>query len=144
MYIKPSYVKLILMTPLVMAVLSVLFALSGSYFLHSLTMLFVLFVAVIYVIDLVGFIGVLIKGQLERFLSRIPYVDMKSWINSLIVLVLFYASSGILAETSGNIGKMLIVIVNIGVVFTCLVKTYKIFVFQKRKYDDYGDEDDGF
>ena len=144
MYIKPSYVKLILMTPLIMAVLSFLFAVSGSHFLYGLTMLFVLFVAVIYVIDLAGFIGVLIKGQLERFLSRIPYVDMKSWISSLIVLALFYASNGSLTEMSGQIGKVLIIIVNIGVVFTFLVKTYKIFVFQKKKYDDFDDENEDF
>lgn len=144
MYIKPSYVKLILMTPLIMAILSFLFAVSGSHFLYALTMLFVLFVAVIYVIDLASFIGVLIKGQLERFLSRIPYVDIKSWISSLIVLALFYASNGSLTEMSGQIGKVLIIIVNIGVVFTFLVKTYKIFVFQKKKYDDFDDENEGF
>lgn len=144
MYIKPSYVKFILITPLIMAVLSFLFTVSGSNFLYGLTMLFVLFVAVIYVIDLAGFIGVLIKGQLERFLSRIPYVDMKSWISSLIVLALFYASNGSLTEMSGQIGKVLIIIVNIGVVFTFLVKTYKIFVFQKKKYDDFDDENENF
>ncbi|EPP7233807.1 hypothetical protein ACTOJ1_000714 [Shigella flexneri] len=144
MYIKPSYVKLILMTPLIMAALSFLFAVSGSHFVYSLTMLFVLFVAIIYVVDLAGFIGVLIKGQFDRFISRIPYVDMKSWISSLIVLALFYASNGSLAEVSGQIGKALIVVVNIGVVFTFLVKTYKIFVFQKKKYDDFDDENDEF
>lgn len=144
MYIKPSYVKFILMTPLIMAVLSFLFSVSEKNFLYSLTMLFVLFVAIIYVIDIAGFIGVLIKGQLDRFMSRIPHVDMKSWISSLIVLALFYISNGTLAEFSGQIGKMLIVIVNIGVVFTFLVKTYKIFIFQKKKYDDFENDNDDF
>jgi len=142
MYIKPKYVNFILMTPLIMAVLSFLFSLSNSQAVYYLTMIFVLFVAVIYAVDLVCFIGVLLKGQFDRFIARIPYVNMKSWIISLAVVALFYSSNHNLAEVSGQIGKLLILIVNLGVIFTFLVKTYKLFIFQKKRYDNFDESDD--
>lgn len=141
MYIKPKYVKFILMTPLIMAVLSFLFSLSGSQAVYYLTMILVLFVAVIYAIDLICFIGVVLKGQFDRFIRRIPDVDMKSWLISLTVVALFYASNNSLAEVSGQIGRLLILIVNLGVIFTFLVKTYKLFIFQKKRYNDFDEED---
>lgn len=142
MYIKPKYVNFILMTPLIMAVLSFLFSLSSSQAVYYLTMIFVLFVAVIYAVDLVCFIGVLLKGQFDRFIARIPDVNMKSWIISLAVVALFYSSNHNLAEVSGQIGKLLILIVNLGVVFTFLVKTYKLFIFQKKRYEKFDESDD--
>ena len=142
MYIKPKYVNFILITPLIMAVLSFLFSLSSSQAVYYLTMIFVLFVAVIYAVDLICFIGVLLKGQFDRFIARIPDVNMKSWIVSLAVVALFYSSNHNLAEVSGQIGKLLILIVNLGVIFTFLVKTYKLFIFQKKRYDNFDESDD--
>lgn len=142
MYIKPKYVNMILMMPLMMAILSVVFCLTSISFIYSLTMLLVFFVAIIYIIDLASFVSVLFKGRFDSFIARIPPVNLWSWVSSLLIVALFFMSHRSLFSSSGEFGKVLILIVSLGVVFTFLVKTYKKFVFEKKINDDF--EDEGF